>query len=208
MNLKILDNFLEKQDLEDILSIRLKKITKNEIRVHHNSIDKNNNIKADCIEPEVLRRLQKNYHDKAMNLLKNLSPLKAKLYDYSEFHIIETGADYQFPIHDDTPNKLLSGVIYISPEKNSGTIFYENKKGDGKQIVGWKVNRAVFFSRIEKETWHSYKGNGKSNRIALVYNLMTNKIKEVYNIEQKSYLLGQLRYKLNPYIYRFFKFTI
>jgi len=79
MNLKILDNFLEKQDLEDILSIRLKKITKNEIHVYHNSIDKNNNIKADCIEPEVLRRLQKNYHDKAMNLLKNLSPLKAKL---------------------------------------------------------------------------------------------------------------------------------
>ena len=75
-------------------------------------------------------------------------------------------------------------------------------------MVDWKVNRAVFFSRIEKETWHSYKGDGKSNRIALVYNLMTNKIKEVYNIEQKSYLLGQLRYKLNPYIYRFFKFTI
>jgi len=208
MNLKILDNFLEKKDLDDISSIQLEKINKNEIRVYHNSIDKNNNTKGDCINSEILKRLHKNYHDKALSLLKELNPLKVKLYDYSEFHIIETGADYQFPIHDDTPNKLLSGVIYIRPEKNSGTIFYENKKGDGKKIIDWEINRAVFFSRIERETWHSYKGDGKSNRIALVYNLMTNRIKEVYNIEKKNYLLGQLRYKLNPYIYRFFKFTI
>ncbi len=208
MNLKILDNFLEKKDLDDISSIKLEKINKNEIRIYHNSIDKNNNTKTDCINPEILKRLQENYHDKALSLLKELNPLKAKLYDYSEFHIIETGADYQFPIHDDTPNKLLSGVIYIRPEKNSGTIFYESKKGDGKKIIDWEINRAVFFSRIERETWHSYKGDGKSNRIALVYNLMTNRIKEVYNIEKKNYLLGQLRYKLNPYIYRFFKFTI
>ena len=208
MNLKILDNFLEKKDLDDISSIKLEKINKNGIRVYHNSIDKNNNTKGDCINSEILKRLHKNYHDKALSLLKELNPLKVKLYDYSEFHIIETGADYQFPIHDDTPNKLLSGVIYIRPEKNSGTIFYENKKGDGKKIIDWEINRAVFFSRIERETWHSYKGDGKSNRIALVYNLMTNRIKEVYNIEKKNYLLGQLRYKLNPYIYRFFKFTI
>ena len=208
MNIKILDSFLEKKDLDDISSIKLEKVNKNEIRVYHNSIDKNNNTKTDCINSEILKRLQENYHDKAMNLLKELNPLKAELYDYSEFHIIETGADYQFPIHDDTPNKLLSGVIYIRPEKNSGTIFYENKKGDGKKIIDWEINRAVFFSRTERETWHSYKGDGKSNRIALVYNLMTNRIKEVYDIEKKSYLLGQLRYKLNPYIYRFFKFTI
>ena len=102
----------------------------------------------------------------------------------------------------------MSGVIYLKPEKNSGTIFYDNKKGDGKRIIDWKINRAVFFSRIERETWHSYKGDGNSNRIALVYNLMTNRIKEVYTIEKKSYFIGQLRYKLNPYIYRFFKFTI
>ena len=43
MNLKILDNFLEKKDLDDISSIKLEKINKNGIRVYHNSIDKNNN---------------------------------------------------------------------------------------------------------------------------------------------------------------------
>ena len=143
-----------------------------------------------------------------MALLEELNPQKVKLYDYSEFHIIEVGANYKFPVHDDTPNKLLSGVIYLKPEENMGTIFYKNKKGDGKKITDWKMNRGVFFSRNEKETWHSYQGDNKSNRIALVYNLMTNRIKEVYKVEKKNYLLGMLRYKLNPYIYRFLKFTI
>ena len=47
----------------------------------------------------------------------SVSPKKSKLYDYSVFNIVETGSHYSFPIHDDTPNKLLSGVIYLSPKK-------------------------------------------------------------------------------------------
>ena len=130
------------------------------------------------------------------------------IYDYSDFNIIQTGKNYKFPIHDDTPNKLLSGVIYLYPKKNSGTIFYSNKKGDEKKNVEWIQNRAVFFSRIEKKTWHSFEGDGISNRIALVYNLMTYKIKEVYKIEKKNYYTGLLRWKINPYLYNFFKTTI
>ena len=72
--------------------------------------------------------MQKNYHDQAIDILRELNPKKLDLYDYSEFHIIVTGKNYKFPIHDDTPNKLLSGVIYLKPNKNTGTIFYSNKK--------------------------------------------------------------------------------
>lgn len=208
MKFKIIDNFFTTKDFEDVSSVNLDRIGRSDLRIYHNSIDKKLNIKSSCMTPETVKRLNLNYHQQAIDLLNELNPLKTKLYEYSEFHIIETGADYEFPIHDDTPNKLLSGVIYLKPEKNVGTIFYSNKKGEGKKIIDWKINRAVFFSRNEKETWHSYKGDGKSNRIALVYNLMTNRIKDVYKIERKNYLLGQLRYKLNPYIYRFFKFTI
>ena len=65
--------------------------------------------------------------------------------------IIKSGKNYKFPIHDDTPNKLLSGVIYLYPEKNTGTLFYSDKKGSEKEIIDWKPNRAVFFtSRKEK----------------------------------------------------------
>ena len=208
MNIKIIDNFLDQKDLIEISSIKLKKVDSNKVKVYHNSIDKNNKTKVECLTPEFLNRLNKNYHSKALDLLEELNPNKVGLYDYSEFHIIETGANYQFPIHDDTPNKLLSGVIYLKPETNVGTIFYKNRKGEGKNITEWRVNRGVFFSRSEKETWHSYKGDGKSNRLALVYNLMTNRIKEVYKIEKRSYLLGQFRYKINPYLYKFFRFTI
>lgn len=208
MNIKVIDNFLEKKDFDQIVSIKLSRTDRDKIKVYHNMIDKNENIKVECLNSELLKKLHHNYHTKAMNLLKELNPLKAELYDYSEFHIIETGADYEFPIHDDTPDKLLSGVVYLKPEENTGTIFYENRNGDGKNIVEWKMNRGVFFSRSEKETWHSYKGDGKNNRVALVYNLMTKRLKQVYQIEKKSYLLGQLRYKINPYLYRYFKFTI
>ena len=64
-------------------------------------------------------------------------------------------------------------------------MFYKNKKGESKEEVEWKVNKAVFFSRAEKETWHSYQGDGKSNRLVLVPNLET-ELKDVYKIEDKK----------------------
>lgn len=205
MNFKIVDNFLNEEDFNELCLLKLKQIKENEIIVYHNQINKNQEVKSECITEKTVRRLFKNYHEKAINLLKELNPKKVNLYEYSEFHIIETGANYKFPIHDDTPNKLLSGVVYLRPEKNSGTIFYENKNGDGKKIIDWKQNRAVFFSRIERQTWHSYQGDGKSNRIALIYNLMTTNLREVCKIENKNYLITRARYLINPYLFRYFK---
>ena len=56
-------------------------------------------------------------------------------------------------------------------------------------MIEWKQNRGVFFSRTERETWHSYEGDGISNRVALVYNLMTNNIKKVFEIEEEIIFL-------------------
>jgi len=208
MNIKIIENFLTTDDLNELCSLQLKDTGRNSVNVYHNEINALNEIKNDCIKKETLERLHKNYHSKAIEILQELNPLKVQLYDYSEFHIIETGADFKFPIHDDTPNKLLSGVIYLKPNNNNGTIFYKNKRGEGKTEIEWKVNKAVFFSRAERTTWHSYQGDGKSNRIVLVYNLMTRRIKDVFKVENKNFIIGNLRYKINPYIYRFFKKTI
>ena len=208
MKLKIIENFLNTEDLRNLCSLNLNLVKHNEIKVYQNIITGNNIMKSDCINHELLKGLNDRYHKKALDILKELNPEKLNLYDYSEFYIIETGSNYKFPIHDDIPNKLLSGVVYLKPEKNSGTFFYKSKKGDEKKEVEWKINRAVFFSRAEKETWHSYQGDGKSNRIVLVYNLMTNKLKDVYKIEGRSYLFGLLRYKINYYLYKYFKFTI
>tara|TARA_A100001015_G_scaffold200482_1_gene223845 strand:+ start:129 stop:758 length:630 start_codon:yes stop_codon:yes gene_type:complete len=208
IKLEIIDNFLQASDFKKISKVALEKIGKKDIKVYHNSIVKNKVLNSECINSDFLIELNKKYHLKAMNILQKLNKEKVKLYDYSEFHIIETGANCSFPIHDDTPNKLLSGVIYLKPNKNYGTSFFSSKNGKSKKTISWKLNRAVFFSRKERESWHSYQGDGKSNRIVLVYNLMTKNIKGALKAEKKSYFVGNLRYKLNPYIYKFFKKTI
>tara|TARA_A100001015_G_scaffold244929_1_gene280681 strand:- start:2216 stop:2842 length:627 start_codon:yes stop_codon:yes gene_type:complete len=208
MKTKIIDNFLKQEDLNEIQKIKLNEPGKDKIKVYHNKITNDHKVSSECMSEEFLIRLQKNYHDIAIDILKELCPEKEKLYDHSEFHIILTGKDYRFPIHDDTPNKLLSGVVYINPKNNSGTIFYDDQKGTNEKKIDWKQNRAVFFSRKERETWHSFQGDGKSTRIAMVYNLMTYNIKEVCKIEKKNSLFSNLRFKLNPYLYRYFKILI
>jgi hypothetical protein len=205
MQIKIIENFLDKDDFENLCCLKLKKTNENEISIYSNKIKENNIIVSECIPEKLLKRMNDRYHPVALKILEELNSKKIDLYEYSEFHIVETGAKYRFPIHDDIPNKLLSGVIYLAPNKNSGTFFYKNHKGDNKKEVEWKINRGVFFSRLERQSWHSYEGDGKSNRIALVYNLMTSNIKEVMKIEKKNYLLSSFRTFVNPYLSKFFK---
>ncbi len=209
MKYKIFDNFFDDQDFKELEQIQVSDIKSDKLKIYHNKISKDGTIEVnECINKEILKRLQEKYHPKAIKILEELYPEKVDLYEFSEFHIIATGSNYKFPVHDDIPSKLLSGVVYINPEKNKGTMFFKDNKGNGKDVVDWKKNRAVFFSRKERETWHSYEGDGKSSRVALVYNLMTNKIKDVCKVENKSYLISLIRFKLNPYIYRFFGFLI
>jgi hypothetical protein len=208
LKIKILDNFLNSQDLEELNNLIIPSVKDTDIKIHHNNISNDKIISTSCLNVDFLKRLHKNYHQTALNILEELNSEKKNLYDYSDFHIIETGKKFKFPIHDDVPEKILSGVIYLKPEKNLGTVFYSNKKGDNRKEIKWKINRAVFFSRTENETWHSYEGDKISNRIALVYNLKTKRIKDVYKIEKKNYFLGQFRNKINPYLHKFLKVTI
>lgn len=208
INYKIIDDFLTQDDFSALSNLKLDDIPENEIKIYHNEIDKNHSVVSNTIDKNLIERLNKNYLNKGLEILKELNPEKCSLLDYSDFTIIKTGKNYKFPIHDDTPNKLLSGVIYLTPKKNTGTIIYETKSGKGKKTIDWQQNRGLFFSRIENETWHSYEGDGVSDRVALVFNLMTKNIKKVYEIEKKSYYLGNLRWKLNPYLYRYFKINI
>jgi len=197
MNLEIIDNFLKIEDISMLSKFFKKK------RINENGlvIDKITNA-------NLVSKLDNNYHERAIEILKKLYPKKVDLYEYTQYVIVESGCDFKFPIHDDDPNKILSGVIYLEPEKNTGTKFYSSKKGQNPKEIEWKTNRAVFFSRKEGESWHSYEGNGMNNRIVLVYNLMTKNIKKVYEIENKNYWIGLIRWKLNPYLYRYLKFII
>jgi hypothetical protein len=207
-NYKVIDNFLIDEHFKKLCKLDLKVINSNEISVYHNKIDKFDNLKSSCLSENLLRDLHEEYNKKAMNILNELAPQKLELYDYSEFHIVETGKNYKFPIHRDTPNKLLSGVIYLYPEKNKGTFIYENRYGKNKKEIEWKQNRAFFFSRSENYSWHSYEGDKNSNRLALVYNLMTHDLKKACEIENINYYKTKFFDKVNPYLLKYLNFTI
>jgi len=208
INIEIKEDFLSEVDLKELQFLSLKKTHDKEINVYVKKIDGKNNISGNGMSDSTVRRLQERYHNKAIDLLNKLNPKKTELYEYSEFGITDTGTNYNFPIHNDTPNKLLSGVIFLSPGNSTGTKFYDNKKGDGENSIDWKVNKAVFFSREEGRSWHSFNNSENEVRRVLIYNLMTTDIKSVCKIEKINYLFVKFKHLINPHLYRFFKFVI
>ena len=113
--------------------------------------------------------------EKHFNAIKNIKfDTKPNEWDIYKHKRYDNGKDYVFGIHSDSRDKLLSAVIYISPEVNEGTWLYDNKKGDNPIQVEWLPNRNFIFCRNDN-TWHSYKADGKTNRLALVYNLRSDK---------------------------------
>ena len=207
-NFKIIDNFLKQNHFQELCNLQLKYNDPKKATVYKNMIDNKGKTNLSCLSESLIKSLHNEYTNIGVKILEELSPKKIELFDYSEFSIIETGKDYSFPIHRDIPTKLLSGVIYLTPQKNNGTYIYENKNGKKKKTIEWKQNRAVFFSRRERESWHSYKGDGNTTRYILSYQLKTRRIKEVFEAEEKNKYLGLMRYKFNPYIYKYLKFTI
>lgn len=207
-NVKVVENFFDKQDFDNLNHIDFNAAPDNGISSFHSEI----NIKDEFVNTknpnDIIRNIHIKYHKNLINILSEINPGKLELYDYSIISIVKTGKNFKFPIHDDTPEKLLSGVVYLNPTTNVGTKFYSSQKSQPKKIIEWKKNRAVFFSRAERETWHSYEGNSKEERKVLVYNLATRRLKEVFKIEKKNYPYGMIRFKANPILYKFFKTVI
>ena len=140
---KVIDDFLTEIDFKELSSLTLKDVKNKEKKVYHNRIYKDGTIESSCIKNETIKRLHSNYHSLAIKILKEYSPQKIELYQYSDFHIVIAGSDFSFPIHSDTPNKLLSGVVYLAPKENMGTTLYSTDKKKSK-IIEWKQNRALF----------------------------------------------------------------
>jgi hypothetical protein len=206
--IKVIDSFFDQKDFDALNHIKFDSATLRGTSIFHSEINKNDKFINTKSENSIIKEIHNKYNKKLVNILKEINPTKVELYDYSIISIVKTGKDFKFPIHDDTPDKLLSGVIYLDPIKNCGTKFYSSKDGKEEEMIEWKKNRAVFFSRIERETWHAYEGNNQEERKVLVYNLATKKLKEVFKIEKKNYLYGMMRFKANPLIYKIFKKVI
>jgi hypothetical protein len=178
----ILDNFLRQDHLDALKKIPF--LTQpDEWEIIKNKVFPDGTIQTNWWSsvsrseiPEIPKKeifeIFQDHNQSMLDILNKLAPEKVKKYSYTELNIVMSGKNFVWPIHNDSRDKLLSVVVYISPEKNEGTWIYDNKAGVNSRSVDWKVNRAFVFSRNEK-TWHSYKADGINNRLTLVYNLRT-----------------------------------
>lgn len=180
----IIDNFLKPEHFEYInntFDTQIPEHRKNKPSAHSYLVNEKKlkqlnrflgNIKTDKFSDSFIRELYNTYNPKLLDILREVAPEKVKLYKQSVMIFTVTPKNSSYPKHTDTNEKLLSVVIYLKPEKNTGTILYENRE-DKKphSIVEWKPNRALIFSRSEN-TWHAYKGDGINDRYVLVYNLL------------------------------------
>ena len=199
----VIDNFLKHEHYEYLTS-HLSDLAELNSKPHHvydNYIDCQNVVNSSSLPAEFVRELQRSYHPVCLDILAKLAPSKMKLYTHSEFHLVYTRNGFSFPIHDDIPQKLLSCVVYLSPRDNLGTLLYR-KKHDRTPFstVEWKQNRALFFSRVDSTTWHSYSAKANSTRLCLVYNLMTNRVRDVYKAENSSYPSYFIRSRIKQYL--------
>ena len=74
--------------------------------------------------------------------------------------------DAIFPIHDDQPKKILTNVIFVSPEYAKGTMIYDKDKKFVKEAV-WKTNTSLIFPPKDRVTWHNYESLSGSYRITI-----------------------------------------
>ena len=192
---KVNDDFLDNDDFDYINSIQLANISNNELKVYKNQINKSDEISSSCFSEEFIRTLAKKYNPKALKILDELCPSKTPLWEYTDFNLIMTGANCSFPIHRDTPNKLLSGVIYLYPEKNTGTILYKNIRGDDPKVIEWKPNRALLFTRKQKgknATYHAAENDIPYNRATFLMNFNRDEEKVKRGVENGETWLNDL----------------
>ncbi len=171
----VIDDFFTDEEFNEIK--RHEAVVKDkEIKIAHSLIRKNGEVKSDTFNKEFLTGINDKYLPPLQAMLGALSKKKTALYEYSDFHLISTGAHYEHAIHDDIPKKLLSVVIYINPEQNNGTFIHDGRYSpDPVGEIEWKQNRAFVFSRLDRKTWHSYSANKLDNRFCVIYNLNTYK---------------------------------
>ena len=73
------------------------------------------------------------------------------------------------PIHDDKANinKMMTFVIYVSPDRDTGTVIYTEPHEHGyHSTVPWTPNSGILFCPEDQVTWHTYQ-SGNTPRITL-----------------------------------------
>jgi hypothetical protein len=172
MRYEILDDFLSSEDLNYFEAF---------LRNLNPSLDRATSFygrkswaeSQNTLPKEKILELEKKYLPIAMEILQKLAPHKVDLVQDITFNLQSTPPNFSYPIHLDSNQKVLSGVIYLHPNSSTGTFLHENVDDINGKEIPWQVNRAFFFSRTPSDSWHSYRGDGLGFRWVLVFNLLT-----------------------------------
>jgi hypothetical protein len=105
-------------------------------------------------------------------VISDIAPGKMDRWLYTRIFMQQIGKDYAFSIHDERAEKFLTAVVYLAPEVNKGTLLYTDHKGNGKEEIPWIPNRAFVYVPKKTVTWHSFEGDGISNRSTLIINFI------------------------------------
>ncbi len=166
----IKDNFLSNEHFNYLLNFSEQKVNDDGIGISKNKIWLEGKVEGK-LNHKYLIKFYNDYQNKLFNLLKDLAKDRIPMAKWIELNLVWTGKNYKFKIHEDSPNKLLSIVVYLAPRENIGTILYSDEIGSDKTVIEWIQNRALIFARKDGITWHSYEGDGISTRYALVLNI-------------------------------------
>lgn len=113
----VIDNFFTEDEFNEIKRHEAD-VKDKEIKIAHSLIKKNGEIKSDLFDADFLTGINQRYLPALQAMLSVLSKGKTSLYEYSDFHLISTGPNYEHAIHDDIPKKLLS-VVFTSTRKKT-----------------------------------------------------------------------------------------
>ncbi len=182
---RIIDDFFTEDVFVELCSLSTDHLGPTDKEIYSASVSLDGTIKQyqrtahnrrNLLDGKLARKIHNTTHSDMMHLLEELAPEKVKLYDHSKINVIMSGKDFNYPIHNDSRKKLLTIIVYVSPEKNKGTLLYSSESGEDRYEVEWKQNRAFIFSRKENGIWHSVEGDGVSNRLIISYNLKTQRL--------------------------------
>lgn len=148
-NSLITDDFLDQSDLENIIAVA-KKFDTPEPKMRHV-------IREGIVDVIDTQYYCEKYRKKLTDIYYDLNGFPCPKYTVS-MCLTLTGRGYVHKAHCDAPHKLLSSVVYISPEHETGTYYNEDDTMDwNSPEAPWKVNRAFSFSAKQGVTWHRFR---------------------------------------------------
>jgi len=116
-----------------------------------------------------LNNISKELQDNFKTIIKQYPYYRYGLNHSVDAHLsITPPLPYTHEIHSESLEKVLSIVVYISPDQNIGTRLY-TKCSEASYVgtVPWQPNLALIFCGQTDVTWHSYQSDSVSNRITL-----------------------------------------